>query len=166
MPLNSDGRLNLQLLSFLFSVFFKHKFFDYESCATLSYLLICHHQILLSRELQHIHKFLLKPIAADEPSNNFLYFNDLDYLVLHLKADVISLAPSSVEWLNNNWWAISFEDSMQSVNINFQVEKMLLGWFLASVIWHMQFHEFIKSTEPVTKRSILDSLFISYYKVV
>lgn len=35
-----------------------------------------------------------------------------------------------------------------------------------AVVWDMELHELIKSSEAVTEAGIFDSLFVSYHKVV
>lgn len=118
MPLNSDGRLDLPLLPLLLLVLLHYKLLDDKPGTSLPYLLVCHHQVLLSRHLQHIHELSFEAESCEEAPGDLLDLDNLHDLLVHLEADVISLPPAPVDRLDQDGRAVSFEDALESVDVH------------------------------------------------
>ena len=143
-----------------------HCLIDSSGSCSLSEFNVGHHEVLFICVPKHIFQILLEFLSQQETSGNLLNFDDFLPSLIEVNFHIISWSITTVLTLKQNTWTVSFENSSKSVNINFKIEKMLLGWFFLSVVWNVKFHEFVETPESVTERCIFDSLFISDYEVV
>ena len=123
-------------------------------------------QVFISCLRKQLFQILLECLSLQPPTHILLYGNCIRSLLLIIECLEIPWSVTPIQTLNQNTWTVSFEDSLESVDIHFQVELVLLSTPLMTIVRDMQLHEFIESSESVTEGSVFNYFFIRYDEVV
>ena len=73
---------------------------------------------------------------------------------------------TSIQTLNQNTRRVTFEYTLQSVDINIQTNQVTLSALQLGVVGDVQLHELVKSSESVSETRIFNSLFVCNYMVI
>tara|TARA_B110000285_G_C15076848_1_gene591255 strand:- start:412 stop:810 length:399 start_codon:yes stop_codon:yes gene_type:complete len=115
---------------------------------------------------QHVFQVFLELDSQKETSGNFLNLDDLLPSFVEVNLDVVPGAIATVEALNEDTRAISLKDTPESVNVYLKIEQMLFCRLFLGVIRDVELHELVEASESVSERSIFNSLFVGYNKIV
>ena len=143
-----------------------HGVIDSPSSSSLPELNVGHHQVLLIGIPEHVLKILLKLAPKKETSGNLLDLYNLLPPLIEVDLDIVSRSVTSIQTLDEHTRRIPLEDSPKTIDIYLQVEQMLFCTLLFSVVWDVEFHELVKTSESVAEGSIFDTLFVCDYEVV